>query len=71
MARLGLRSEKALSQYLRMSQKTLGNIRSGDLELSVPILLWKAECTSTSVEELRSIVGDRRRMLRLSFTMAA
>ncbi len=69
--RLGLNNDQALAQRLCISLKALDKIRTGDLQLSATLLLCMAECAATSMEELRSIVGDRRRKLRLPYSIAA
>lgn len=69
--RLGLNSDQALAQHLHISPKTLDKIRSGDLQLSATLLLYMAERAATNMEELRLIVGDRRRKLRLPCRIAA
>ncbi|HZW13145.1 MAG TPA: hypothetical protein VFF81_08145 [Noviherbaspirillum sp.] len=69
--RLDSRNDQALAQRLHISLKTLEKIRSGDLQLSASLLLCMAESAATSMEELRSIVGDRRRALRLPYRIAA
>ncbi|MEC4719834.1 hypothetical protein RY831_11790 [Noviherbaspirillum sp. CPCC 100848] len=69
MERLGLPSDKELSQRLNISTKVLRKIRTGELTISASMLLWMAECAQTTIEELRSILGDRRRKLRLSYVI--
>ena len=69
--RLGLSSDHELAQRLHISLKTLHKVRSGEMQLSATLLLCMAECAATSLEELRTIVGDRRRTLRLPYRMAA
>lgn len=69
--RLGISNDHELAQRLHISRKTLDKVRSRDVQLSATLLLCMAECAATSVEELRSIVGDRRRTLRLPYKMAA
>jgi len=69
--RLRLSSDQALAQHLVISPKTLEKIRSGQLQLSATLLLYLAERAATNMEELRSIVGDRRRKLRLPYRIAA
>lgn len=69
--RLGSGNDQALAQHLHISVKTLDKIRSGDLQLSATLLLCMAECAATSMDEVRSIVGDRRRTLRLPYMLAA
>lgn len=69
MERLGLSGDKELSQRLNISTKVLRKIRTGELTISASMLLWMAECAQTTIEELRSILGDRRRKLRLSYVI--
>lgn len=69
MERLSLPSDKELSQRLNVSTKVLRKIRTGELTISASMLLWMAECAQTTIEELRSILGDRRRKLRLSYVI--
>lgn len=63
--RLGITDDHELAQHLHISCKTLDKVRSRDLQLSATLLLCMAEGAATSIEELRAIVGDRRRTLRL------
>lgn len=69
--RLGKGSDQELAQRLHLSPGTLDKIRSGDLQLSATLLLYMAERAATTMEELRLIVGDRRRTLRLPCRIAA
>lgn len=69
--RLGASNDHELAQRLHIARKTIDKIRSGSLQLSATLLLCMAECAATSMEELRAIVGDRRKTLRLPYRMAA
>lgn len=69
--RLGVSCDQELEQRLRISRKTLDKIRSGDVQLSATLLLYMAERAAMDMEELRLIVGDRRRKLRLPCRIAA
>lgn len=69
--RLRLASDRELAQKLQVSYKLLAKLRSGDLTISPSMLLWMAECADTSIEELRSILGDRRARGRLRYPLAA
>lgn len=71
LQRIGVSDDQALALHLHISPKTLGKIRSGELQLSATLLLCMAEGAATSMDELRSIVGDRRRKLRLPYRIAA
>ncbi|WP_194722231.1 hypothetical protein [Noviherbaspirillum malthae] len=69
MERLGIAGDKELSQRLNVSAKVLQKIRTGELTISASMLLWMAECAQTTIEDLRSILGDRRKKLRLSYVI--
>jgi hypothetical protein len=67
MSRLSLKSDRELSRKLHISYKLLEKIRSGALTISPSMLLWMAECAQTSIEELRSVLGERRSRARMHF----
>jgi plasmid maintenance system antidote protein VapI len=69
--RLGLDSDQALARHLHICPKTISKIRSGEIQLSATILLCMAECAATSMDELRGIVGERRRIPRRPYKIAA
>lgn len=69
--RLGASNDQELAQHLHIARKTLDKLRSRNLQLSATLLLCMAECAAVSMEELRAIVGDRRKTLRLPYRMAA
>lgn len=62
---LELSSDKKLSRHLRVSPQIISGIRAGRLALRASILLWMAECAGRSIDELRRVLGDRRRKIRL------
>jgi len=69
MHRLGLNSDRALSRKLRVTLQVIARIRSGCLPVGASMLLWMADCTGASIDELRSILGDRRAKARLNCTL--
>lgn len=66
LERQGLSSDKALSRKLHVARHVISNIRAGCLPMAASMLLWIADSTGTSIEELRSILGDRRAKARLN-----
>jgi transcriptional regulator with XRE-family HTH domain len=67
MRHLGIDSDSALSRRLKVARKIISNIRKGTLPVCASMLLWMHEATGISIDELRRIMGDRRRKSRLSF----
>lgn len=70
MHHLGIDSDGALSRRLKVAREIISNIRKGTLPVCASMLLWMHEATGISIEELRRIMGDRRRKSRLSFAVA-
>lgn len=66
MQRLGVRSDKALSQKLQVARDVIAKIRSGCLPIGASMLLWIADITGASIAELRKLLGDRRVRARLN-----
>lgn len=64
IARLGLRSDGALSHQLKVARGVISDIRSGRRQIGGSMLLWMHEATGISVEELRALLGDRRAKCR-------
>jgi len=71
MERFGLRSDKALSRRLQVARRVITNIRRGHLPIGASMLIWFSQCAGTSIDELRSILGDRRAKARLNCTLVA
>lgn len=65
LAWLHVDGDKALSRKLQLSVKVLHDIRAGRLPVRHFILVQMAECAGKSLDELRRILGDRRRKARL------
>lgn len=70
-ADLHLNNDRELAHELRISFKLIGKIRSGDVAISPSMLLWMAECAQTSINELRSTLGDKRARARIRLAKAA
>lgn len=65
MKRLGMASDKALSQKLNIACKVIRKIREGVLPIRASMLLWMSEVSGMNVAELRGILGDQRSSFRL------
>lgn len=68
---LGINSDRMLSRILQISPQIIRSIRTGRLPVRASLLLSMAECAGTSIDELRRILGDRRRKARMSFGISA
>nr|WP_315218240.1 hypothetical protein [uncultured Duganella sp.] len=65
LARLGLKNDAALSRLLGVEAPTISKIRHHRVRVGPAILLRMHEVSDLSIEELRSLMGDRRARLRL------
>ena len=63
--RLGVNSDKALSQKLKMNKTLVTRIRQKRLPLGASLLMGIHEATGISIPELKKILGDRRSKFRL------
>ena len=63
--RLGVNSDKALSQKLKMNKTLVARIRQKRLPLGASLLMGIHEATGISIPELKKILGDRRSKFRL------
>ena len=63
---LQLKNEIALSKTLRVSNGLLRAIREQKLAIAGAILIQMHEVSKLSINELRSLMGDRRRTCRMS-----
>ncbi|HYD61104.1 MAG TPA: hypothetical protein VEC35_12145 [Noviherbaspirillum sp.] len=66
IAKLGLKSDGALSRKLKVARDVIGDIRNGRQHICGSMLLWMHEATGISIEELRRLMGDRRAKCRPS-----
>jgi plasmid maintenance system antidote protein VapI len=65
LARLGLKNDAALSRLLGVEAPTISKIRHQRVRVGAAILLRMHEVSDLSIEELKSLMGDRRARLRL------
>lgn len=63
---LGVTTDKSLARMLRLSPQVIRAMRTGLLPVRASILALMAEAVERSVNELRWILGDRRRTERMS-----
>ena len=71
LQRLRLRNDNALSRRLNVARSVLRRIREGHLPVCASLLLWMEEASGISVDELRSLLGDRRARLRPAYILTA
>ena len=64
--RLGVNSDKALSQKLKMTKSVVAGIRQKRLPVGASLIMGIHEATGISISELKRILGDRRRKYRIS-----
>lgn len=63
---LGARSDRVLSRMLQISLRLLRAIRERRVALPASLLLSIAERLGTGVDELRRLLGDRRKKARMA-----
>lgn len=66
LKRMQLKNDAALSRKLHVAPPVISKIRSRKLPLGASLLIRIHEETSLSIEELRSMMGDRRSKFRFS-----
>ena len=59
-------SDASLAKALKISKHLIGWIRQGRYPLSATLILQIHEATGLSIGEIRNLVGDRRRVMRIS-----
>ncbi|HZX26994.1 MAG TPA: hypothetical protein VFF16_08005 [Telluria sp.] len=70
LERLHLKNDAALSRLLEVEAPTISKIRHGRLRVGAGMLLRMHEVTQLSIDELRNLMGDRRRRVRLQVEAA-
>ncbi|GJI94050.1 hypothetical protein RugamoR57_07680 [Duganella caerulea] len=66
LERLHLKNDAALSRLLEIEAPTISKIRHRRVNIGATLLLRMHEVSDLSIEELRSLMGDRRERLRPS-----
>jgi hypothetical protein len=62
---LQVSSDRKLAQVLQISLTLIRKMRAGRLPVRAVVLYRMAECAGRSIEELRLVLGDRRRKVRV------
>lgn len=63
--KLQLKNDAALSRLLQVEAPTISKIRHRKLRVGAGMLLRLHEVSNLSIQELRELMGDRRRRLRV------
>lgn len=64
--RLGLKNDAALCRILEVAPPVISKIRHARLPVGASMLIRMHEETGMSIRELRDLMGDRRKRLRIS-----
>ncbi len=64
--KLKLKNDAALSRALEVEPPLISKIRHGRLPVGASMLIRMHEVSDLSIEDLRSLMGDRRRKFRIS-----
>jgi hypothetical protein len=67
--KMDLPNDGALAKELKVAKSVIEQIRNGELPVGGSILLWMHEATGIHVDELRSLMGDRRTASRLTYPL--
>lgn len=62
---LNISSDRKLARVLQISYTLIQKIRAGSLPVRAVVLHRMAECAGKNIEELRLVLGDRRRKVRV------
>jgi plasmid maintenance system antidote protein VapI len=66
IGKLKLKNDAALSRALEVDPPMISKIRHRTLPVGASMLIRMHEVTDLSIEELRSLMGDRRNKFRIS-----
>ena len=64
--RMKLKNDAALSRALEVAPPVISKIRHRTLPVGASLLIRMHEVTDLSIRELRELMGDRRRRMRIS-----
>lgn len=64
--KLGLKNDAALSRVLEVRPPVISKIRHRTLPVGASLLIRMHEVTDLSIRDLRELMGDRRRRMRIS-----
>ena len=63
---LNLKNDAALSRTLEVAPPVISKIRHGRLPVGASLLIRMQEVSNMSIQQLRTLMGDRRRKFRIS-----
>ena len=66
IGKLNLKNDAALSRALEVAPPVISKIRHRRLPVGASLLIRMHEVTDLSIQELRSLMGDRRNKFRIS-----
>ena len=66
IGKLNLKNDAALSRALEVSPPVISKIRHRRLPVTASLLIRMHEVTDLSIRELRELMGDRRKRMRIS-----
>lgn len=66
IGKLNLKNDAALSRALEVAPPVISKIRHRRLPVGASLLIRMHEVTELSIQELRSLMGDRRNKFRIS-----
>ena len=61
----GLRSDQALSRRLKVARSVLQGVRTREFPVGASMLMWMEEASGIGIAELRRLLGDRRKSMRV------
>ena len=70
IAKMNVKNDAALARELGVPREVISKIRHKRRPIGSSLLLKMHETTGVSISELRSLMGDRRRLWRISTAIA-
>lgn len=68
--RLQIYSDAELAKVLRVTKSVVREIRQSTLPIGGSMLMWMSEVSAIGIDELRSMMGDRRARIRIGRSLA-
>jgi hypothetical protein len=68
--RMNVESDSGLSKKLKVAKHVIADMRRGNLHIGASMIMWMHEATGLSINELRSLLGDRRLKFRVARLIA-
>lgn len=67
--RMTLKDDAELAKMLKINKRLIGKIRDGRMQISGSLLMLMQEATGIGISELRLMLKDRRRKIRMAGTL--